>query len=237
MSRPSDMLSLSNKLSCIVLFFLCADSIGPTRDAVPFLHTPRALCSSPPCSPSWPSWPTFVSSRPRSPDLCARVLIFDMMSREFWFEFLQLYRNFPCLWDTKDPCYVRRDVKREAYDVLLAKVHEVDTTATIDSVKKKIDSFRTAFRREQKKVILSMQSGATDGEIYCPSLWYYRELEEFLGSSTEEGRKRIINTNDSYINSEDDGGMTVVRNITIVHNILLGCYACLHFSIWRSTFC
>nr|XP_049707832.1 uncharacterized protein LOC126056943 isoform X1 [Helicoverpa armigera] len=124
------------------------------------------------------------------------------VGREFWHEFLQMYRSYPCLWDVKDPSYLRKDVKREAYAVLLAKVNEVDPTATLDTVKKKIDSFRTAFRREEKKVILSMHSGALDSEIYSPTLWYYRELEEFLGNNTEEHRNLIISR--ASCNNEDE---------------------------------
>uniref|UniRef100_A0A2A4JIA5 MADF domain-containing protein n=1 Tax=Heliothis virescens TaxID=7102 RepID=A0A2A4JIA5_HELVI len=145
------------------------------------------------------------------PDLCARIMsqLTGVGRREFWYEFLQMYRSYPCLWNVKDPSYLQKDVKREAYQVLLAKVHEVDPTATLDVVKKKIDSFRTAFRREEKKVILSMNSGAMDDEIYTPTLWYYRELEEFLGNKTEEHRNLVIAR--ASCNNEDEYRMVEER--------------------------
>ncbi|KAH9642434.1 hypothetical protein HF086_007566 [Spodoptera exigua] len=124
-----------------------------------------------------------------------------MSPRQFWYEFLQLYRSFPCLWDTSDPAYVRRHERKQAYDVLLAKVQEVDETANIYMVKKKIDSFRTSFRREEKKVIQSMQTG---DDIYIPTLWYYKELEEFLGSTNIDDHRNSTMSVTSYENDNDN---------------------------------
>ncbi|KAF9408865.1 hypothetical protein HW555_011580 [Spodoptera exigua] len=124
-----------------------------------------------------------------------------MSPRQFWYEFLQLYRSFPCLWDTSDPAYVRRHERKQAYDVLLAKVQEVDETANIYMVKKKIDSFRTSFRREEKKVIQSMQTG---DDIYIPTLWYYKELEEFLGSTSIDDHRNSTMSVTSYENDNDN---------------------------------
>lgn len=148
------------------------------------------------------------------------------MSRDFWYEFIQLYKGFPCLWDVKDPSYVRRDLKKEAYDVLVAKVHEIDTTANLDTVKRKIDSFRTAFRREEKKVIMSMHSGATDEEIYTPTLWYYRELEEFLGNNTEEQRNLIISRATFNNEDESESMMNAVSTLIFMNTITLATLKC-----------
>ncbi|XP_022828420.1 uncharacterized protein LOC111357865 [Spodoptera litura] len=124
-----------------------------------------------------------------------------MSSRQFWLEFLQLYRSFPCLWDTNDPAYLRRHERKQAYDVLLAKVQEVDETANVLMVKKKIDSFRTSFRREEKKVIQSLQAG---DEIYIPTLWYYKELEDFLSSVNVDDHRNSTMSVTSYENDNEN---------------------------------
>ena len=145
-------------------------------------------------------------------------LIKNTMSRDFWYDFILLYKSFPCLWDVKDPSYVKRDQKKEAYDVLVAKINEIDASANADTVKRKIDSFRTAFRREEKKVIMSMHSGATDDEIYTPTLWYYRILEEFLGNNTEEQRNLVISR--ARFSNEDDSE-TMMPVVSFKINLIL----------------
>ncbi|KAF9793873.1 hypothetical protein SFRURICE_007404 [Spodoptera frugiperda] len=135
-------------------------------------------------------------------------------SREFWSEFLQLYRSFTCLWNPKDPAYLHKYERQQAYEALLAKMREVDETASMALLKKKIDCFRTAYRREERKVIRSIQEG--DDEIYTPSLWYYKPLKEFLGNIgnshyTDDHRNSSMSfTSYENDNDNDDESQTML---------------------------
>ncbi|KAF5301029.1 hypothetical protein FQR65_LT09012 [Abscondita terminalis] len=91
-------------------------------------------------------------------------------------EFIELYRQFPCLWRVKSVEYRDRNKKREAYDILIEKYKEIDTNATQQIVKNKIDSLRGAFRKELKRMKESRRSGAGSEEIYQPHLWYFEHL-------------------------------------------------------------
>ena len=73
-------------------------------------------------------------------------------SREFLREFIELYRNFPALWKIKSKEYSNRDLKREAYDVMVAKLNDVDKNATKETVIKRINSLRTSWRKEVNEV-------------------------------------------------------------------------------------
>lgn len=75
--------------------------------------------------------------------------------------------------------YSNRDKKNQAYATLIDKCKEVDREATKDTVAKKINSFRTIYRKELSKVKTSMRSDAGAEEIYRPSLWYF-DLLSFL---------------------------------------------------------
>lgn len=184
----------------------------PTRNGNgPFQHVPRAPRFTPGTRVSADMLAVGLGSRIYAHVRVQMPPTRNTMSRDFWYDFIQLYKSYPCLWDVKDPSYLRRDQKKEAYDVLLAKMHEIDATATLDTVKRKIDSFRTAFRREERKVIMSMHSGATDDEIYTPTLWYYSILEEFLGYNTEEQRKLVI-ARATFFNEE--GSETVMNAVS-----------------------
>ncbi|XP_056641549.1 uncharacterized protein LOC130448286 [Diorhabda sublineata] len=97
-------------------------------------------------------------------------------SREFLLEFIELYRNSTCLWQTKSKDYSDRNKKDLAYAELVKKYQEIDPKADRSTVVKKINSFRTVYKREQNKINNSLKSGAGSDEVYKPNLWYFEHL-------------------------------------------------------------
>ena len=91
----------------------------------------------------------------------------------FWAEFIELYKEQPCLWKVKSIDYSDKGKRNAAYDILIEKLQEKDATATRDCVAKKINNLRSCFRKEIKKIDVSMKSGASGDDVYTPSLWYY----------------------------------------------------------------
>ncbi|XP_066951270.1 uncharacterized protein [Macrobrachium rosenbergii] len=117
--------------------------------------------------------------------------------KQYWEEFIELYRQHPCLWKMKSKDYSDKGKRNKAYNVLAEKLRERDATATRVTVAKKINNLRSCFRKEIKKVEASVRSGASADDLYAPALWYYDLLlflkdQETPGSST------------SSINDEDD---------------------------------
>lgn len=112
-------------------------------------------------------------------------------NHEFFTEFIELYKSYPCLWRVKDKDYGNRDKKRIAYEALVKKCKEVDPEATKDYVTKKINSFRTVYRKERKKMKNSTRSGAGTEDVYTPTLWYFPMLR-FLDD--QDHYRRSLNT-------------------------------------------
>ncbi|KAF6209213.1 hypothetical protein GE061_014958 [Apolygus lucorum] len=73
----------------------------------------------------------------------------------------------------------------------------VDPQANRDSVVKKINSLRTSYRKELKKVIQSEKSGTGEDDVYVPHLWYY-ELLHFL-KDQEIPRQTTSNIEDTEV--------------------------------------
>ena len=73
--------------------------------------------------------------------------------------------------------YKDRVLKQESYIKLAEKLKEIDPSADINTNKKKLNTLRSNYRRELKKVIASKKSGASTDDIYLPSVWYFEELE------------------------------------------------------------
>lgn len=94
----------------------------------------------------------------------------------FLTEFFELYKENECLWKVKSPEYHDRNLKKRAINILVNKFKEVHEDATEDFVKKKLNNFRTSYKRELKLVKESCHSGAGADEVYKPKLWYFHLL-------------------------------------------------------------
>lgn len=111
---------------------------------------------------------------------CAMSSDLKKVNRELLEDFIRAYQNQPCLWHVKSKDYHDKAKRDAAYDILLQKYRLIDPKADKDAVVKKINAFRTNYRREKKKVEESLHSGTGTDEIYHPTLWYY-QLFDFLG--------------------------------------------------------
>lgn len=67
-------------------------------------------------------------------------------------DFLNLFQNYPCLWDVSSKEYLNRNLKEAAYSELLENLKETGMPTTVDQVKKKIKSLRDTFRKELSKI-------------------------------------------------------------------------------------
>ncbi|XP_038215684.1 uncharacterized protein LOC119835111 [Zerene cesonia] len=90
-------------------------------------------------------------------------------------EFIKLYKNLSCLWDTTNSTYHNKEARTHAYNILLEKYKEYDEEATFPILRKRIDNMRTCTKREYRKVLAAKMKG----EDYKPTLWYYK-LFSFL---------------------------------------------------------
>ncbi|SPP89454.1 uncharacterized protein LOC117590986 isoform X1 [Drosophila guanche] len=96
-----------------------------------------------------------------------------------WQKFFRLYRSMPQLWMTKSRGYQDRLLKAQSYHILLECLRVIDPTANIHTLKRKINNFRTSYRRELRKKYSSENE-------YVPTLWYYKELDFLCEVETGE---------------------------------------------------
>lgn len=91
--------------------------------------------------------------------------------------FIKLYKSHAILWDMNLPSYRRNDIKIKAYESI-----STEMCMSVEDVKKKIKSLRTAYSAERTKVEKSKKSGRGADFIYTPTLFWYNEMA-FLSSS------------------------------------------------------
>ena len=80
--------------------------------------------------------------------------------KNFMLEVLQVYRTLPSLWKVKSEEYHNRQRTIEDYQVLLKKYNEHFPEGTLDELKKKMNTLRTGFRTELRKMNRSAKSGS-----------------------------------------------------------------------------
>ena len=81
------------------------------------------------------------------------------------------------MWKIKSREYSDRNAKTVAYDKLVEVRKIIDQNATRKTVVKKINSLRSVYRKELKKVLDSERSGAGSEDVYAPHLWYFDQLD------------------------------------------------------------
>lgn len=115
---------------------------------------------------------------------------------DFWREFLELYRDMPALWKVNSDEYKNRKKKQECYERLTEKLKEIEPLAAIDLTKKKINTFRSNYRREVNKVLNSKIKG---GPLYTPSVWYYKHLDFLYEGETAEASPESLDEYDESL--------------------------------------
>ncbi|KAH8264882.1 hypothetical protein KR038_006667 [Drosophila bunnanda] len=100
--------------------------------------------------------------------------------RQFWTEFLLLYRSLPAVWQVQSPDYGCRELKTAGYEQLVRKLSEVEPDASRATVVRKINSFRTNFRRDVRR----RDQCSAMGESFQSTLWYFNLLSFLEGQDT-----------------------------------------------------
>lgn len=113
--------------------------------------------------------------------------------------FLNIFQNYPCLWDVSSKDYLNRNLKDASYTNLLEDLLSADIPCTVESLKKKIKSLRDTYRKELHKIQKSKKSGAATSEVYKPKLVWFSAAEVFWHGAVT-GRESFSNLVSTTIN-------------------------------------
>ncbi|KAG5871801.1 hypothetical protein JTB14_034068 [Gonioctena quinquepunctata] len=94
-------------------------------------------------------------------------------SKEILTQFIEIYRKHPGLWIVKGKDYTNKNLKDKGHRELIELCNQVIINPDKNFVCKKIQSIRSCFRKELKKVEQSKRSGASEDDVYTPALWYF----------------------------------------------------------------
>ncbi|KAH8302399.1 hypothetical protein KR044_005924, partial [Drosophila immigrans] len=100
---------------------------------------------------------------------------FNTGKRLFWCEFLKLYEQMPELWNVHNLDYRNKELRNESYGILQTKLKEIEPTATKADVGRRINIFRTNYRREQMRIWKQQELGLHPN-LCKPTLWFYENM-------------------------------------------------------------
>jgi C-terminal processing protease CtpA/Prc len=103
-------------------------------------------------------------------------------NKEFWQQFIQFHRSLPELWKVKSDVYKNRNLKDAGCNELVEKLREIKEDADRNMVCKE-NRFRTAYRRELKRITDSTKSVIGTEDIYVP--------DTSADSSCNQGRRQL----------------------------------------------
>lgn len=145
------------------------------------------------------------------------------LTQSFIRDMIATYRAQPALWKVNSPEYRSKTHKTQAYQALVNKCREYVNEADREFVKTKINSLRTSFRKEYRKVEASKRTAIDPDEIYKPHLWYYDLLTFLIENNTEKSagasshahseRAVLHNTDDDLNNSQDVSAYSFYRSL------------------------
>lgn len=99
-------------------------------------------------------------------------------------DFLEIYENFPVLWDSSSNHYKNRNLRDAAFRDLLNALQDKFPDITLDIIRSKIKTIRTVFSQECIKITKSKKSGAGTDELYEPKLSWFNAARFLMGSSS-----------------------------------------------------
>lgn len=97
--------------------------------------------------------------------------------------FIEHYEVLPVLWNSSLESYKNKNKRKTAMLQLLLTYQKVKPGATVKELSKKINSLKSNYNKEVKKIIASKRkTGSSPESVYVPSSWTFQALQ-FLGGS------------------------------------------------------
>lgn len=137
----------------------------------------------------------------------------ELCDRVFWEQFLEKYKSFPALWNNKSSSYNDKSERNKAHQELIAFCKPRYPNANRYFITRKIHNFRTAFRREVRK-IRSRDPGCDPHKKHVSNLWYFNILS-FLTDVDCPAGKKGPNCDDENSNVSNTDKILIIISSTL----------------------
>ncbi|XP_030028566.2 uncharacterized protein LOC115446146 [Manduca sexta] len=98
------------------------------------------------------------------------------IEREFVSTLISLYRDQPVLWNSKHKYYLDKNKRSAALKEMIKSLKTYRPDFTEDLLKRKINTLRTNFNKQRRKLKMAKHLGASGDDESKPVLWYYEDM-------------------------------------------------------------
>lgn len=145
----------------------------------------------------------------------------NLEERRFWKSFLAVYKQYPEIWDPRCDKYSKREYKEIAYQALANKLQEIDPNASTDCVKRRLNIFKSNYKRELRRRTKTGIKG---------NLWYFDDLDFLIDiDKTRVKKSEVKLESNNFYMSHSHGQVTdpPVKNesVDIVDNGCMSSYS------------
>ncbi|XP_074038447.1 ethanolamine kinase 1 isoform X3 [Leptinotarsa decemlineata] len=103
--------------------------------------------------------------------------VYDSTREEILRNFIETYESLPELWNSSLDIYKNKTKRNAALNKLLVIYKKLKPEAKLPDVRRKINTLRSNYRKELKKIVTSKRSRNGTDEVYKPSSWVFYALE------------------------------------------------------------
>lgn len=114
-----------------------------------------------------------------------------MSTNDFIDDFIEEYKNQPCLWKANSANYKNRTRRQEAYMKLIEVASKHGEVYNIERTKQKINNLRCAFRHQLKKYTECKNNKSGKEEAYCPKRRYFESLMFLMEEEKPANRMKL----------------------------------------------
>jgi hypothetical protein len=101
----------------------------------------------------------------------------DSTNDEVLRNFIETYEGLPELWNSSHSSYMNKTRRNLALDKLVNIYSKMKPGANRADVWRKINTLRSNYRKELKKIVSSKRSGSGTDEVYQPTSWVFHALK------------------------------------------------------------
>ena len=108
----------------------------------------------------------------------------QLNSPDILIHLIDKYRELPCLWDVRNPAYLKADLRTTVLEEVTKYMQTWVPEVTGDIIRNKINNLRNTYQKVYVKEHVPPRSGAAASARKEPTLWYYKHLS-FLADQME----------------------------------------------------
>ncbi|KAL0870104.1 hypothetical protein ABMA27_006260 [Loxostege sticticalis] len=130
-------------------------------------------------------------------------------------KFISKMESLPVLWDSTCPDYSNTKKRQKAMGQLVVIYRQIKPSAKLDDVRKKINSLRSNYRKELRKIENSKLSAESEEDVYKPSSWVFYAMQFLNSTMSQPGTASSSNNHQETQDDQYQPASKKIRTVSV----------------------